>query len=223
MYVHGCNSILTTAMNNRSDKEMIRDFTSLTEYLKIQVIKPCFHFMDNEASTALRMTMTSMNIKYQLFPPSIHRANNVERAIQILRNHFAVVLCSVDKDFHLKLWDRLLQKATISLNLISQSRTLPHISAYTHIFGEFSFNCTPLAPLVKRVIFHNRPNDHALWAPHGEVGCYIGPAMEHYRCHKAYIPKTRAERISDTVEIFPKHLTCHRCLPWMQLIMPHRI
>ena len=28
--------------------------------------------------------------------------------------------------------------------------------------------------------------------------------MEHYRCHKAYIPKTRAERISDTVELPPK-------------------
>ena len=28
--------------------------------------------------------------------------------------------------------------------------------------------------------------------------------MEHYRCHKAYIPKTRAEQISDTVEPPPK-------------------
>ena len=28
--------------------------------------------------------------------------------------------------------------------------------------------------------------------------------MEHYRCHKAYIPKTRAEIISDTVEFPPK-------------------
>ena len=28
--------------------------------------------------------------------------------------------------------------------------------------------------------------------------------MEHYRFHKAYIPKTRAERISDTAEFSPK-------------------
>ena len=28
--------------------------------------------------------------------------------------------------------------------------------------------------------------------------------MEHYRCHKAQIPSTRAERISDTVEFPPK-------------------
>ena len=30
--------------------------------------------------------------------------------------------------------------------------------------------------------------------------------MEHYRCHKAYIPKTREERISDTVEPTPPQI-----------------
>ena len=28
--------------------------------------------------------------------------------------------------------------------------------------------------------------------------------MERYRCHKAYISKTRAKQISDTVEFLPK-------------------
>ena len=28
--------------------------------------------------------------------------------------------------------------------------------------------------------------------------------MDHYRCHNAYIPKTRVERISDTVEFLPR-------------------
>ena len=30
--------------------------------------------------------------------------------------------------------------------------------------------------------------------------------MEHYICHKAYTPKTIAERISDIVEFFPKQI-----------------
>ena len=47
---------------------------------------------------------------------------------------------------------------------------------------------------------HNRPNDCSSWAPNLEDGWYIVTAMEHYRCHKAYTPNTRAERISDTVE-----------------------
>ena len=34
IYVYDCNSILATVMKNRSDKEMIRSFTPLTEDLK---------------------------------------------------------------------------------------------------------------------------------------------------------------------------------------------
>ena len=95
-------------MKNRSDKETIKAFTLLTEDLKSRGINPCFHLMENEASTALNMTMMTMNIKYQLVPPSNHRAKNAEKAIQTLKNHFIVRLCSVDKYFHLKLWDILL-------------------------------------------------------------------------------------------------------------------
>ena len=76
MYLYGCNSILTTAINNRSDNEMIQAFTELTEYLKSCVINPGFHFMYNEASTAFKMTMTNMNINYQLVNPSNHIESN---------------------------------------------------------------------------------------------------------------------------------------------------
>ena len=68
MYVYDCNSILTTGMNNRSDQEMIRLLTSLIEDLKIQGMNSSFHLMYNKASTALNMTMKTMNIKYQLVP-----------------------------------------------------------------------------------------------------------------------------------------------------------
>ena len=70
------NAIITTAINNRIDKEMIRSFTALTDYLKTRILKPYFHFMDNEVTTALKMTMTDMNIKYHLVPPINHRENN---------------------------------------------------------------------------------------------------------------------------------------------------
>ena len=120
MYVYDCNAIIITEIKNRSNKETIRAFTSLTEDLKNRGIYPVLHLMDNESSTALNMTMTSMNIKYQFVPPSDHRANNAERAIQTFKKHFISVLCSVDKDFHIQLWDRILQKSSISLNLLRQ-------------------------------------------------------------------------------------------------------
>ena len=76
--------------------------------------------MDNEVSTALKLTMTTMNLKYQLVPPSNHISNNVERVIQTFKNHFIAELCSLDKGFHIQLWDILIQQATISLNLPRQ-------------------------------------------------------------------------------------------------------
>ena len=80
---------------------MIRALISLTEYLKISVFNPGFHFMDNVSYTSLNMTMTSMNIKCQLVPPSNHREKNADREIQTFENHFIAGLCRVDKDFHI--------------------------------------------------------------------------------------------------------------------------
>ena len=79
MYVYECNTILTAEMNNRSYKDIIRAFAFLIGDLKSRGIHPGLHFMDNEAYTVLNLTMTTMNIKYQLFPPNNHRATDAER------------------------------------------------------------------------------------------------------------------------------------------------
>ena len=88
MYVYGFNAILATAMKNRRDKEMIWAFIQITTDLKIHGIDPGFHFMDKKSSTALKMAMTSMGIKYQLVPPSYHRGNNAEREIHTFKKYF---------------------------------------------------------------------------------------------------------------------------------------
>ena len=104
MYVYYCNVILNTAIKNRNDKEMIRDFTSLTEDLKSRVIHPGFCFKDNKASTDLKLTMMTINIKYHLVRPSNRRTNNSDIAIQTFKNHLIAVLCSIDKYFYIILW-----------------------------------------------------------------------------------------------------------------------
>ena len=50
-----------------------------------------------ETSTYFNITMTAMDIRYQLVPPSNHIADHSERAIRTFKNQFIVVLCSVDK------------------------------------------------------------------------------------------------------------------------------
>ena len=162
-------------MKSRSYKEMVRAFAEVPEDLKIRRIKPGLNFMDNEGSTAFKMTMTTIYITYQLVTPTNHRANNAERVIQTFKKHFIEGLCIVDRDFHLQLWNRLLQQATISVNLLIQSRIITRLSDYNYIFGEFDYNRTPLAPQEIRIVIHNRPNYRASWAPHGEDVWYIGP------------------------------------------------
>jgi hypothetical protein len=60
-----------------------------------------------------------------------------------------------------------------------------------------------MAPPGTRIIAHETPGRRKTWAPHGQDGWYIGPALEHYRCYTVYITKTRSTRIVETVEFFP--------------------
>jgi hypothetical protein len=73
--------------------------------------------------------------------------------------------------------------------------------------GTFDYNKTPLAPPGTKVIIHEKPQQRKTWDPHGTEGWYLGPAMEHCRCHRVFTNKTKAERITDTVEFFPQHTT----------------
>ena len=55
---------------------------------------------------------------FQLVPPHTHRANAAERAIQTFKNHFKAGIASLDPDFPITEWDRLLEQAFLTLNLL---------------------------------------------------------------------------------------------------------
>jgi hypothetical protein len=54
---------------------------------------------------------------------------------------------------------------------------------------------------------HETPSRRQTWAPYGQDGWYIGPALEHYRCYTVYITKTKEDRIVETVDFLPKKFT----------------
>ena len=203
LYDYDSNSVLTAPMKNRGDKEMVRAFDLLIQSLIGRGLRPLLQRLDNEASLALRTYLTEQGIEYQLAPPHIHRRNNAERAIQTFKNHFVAGLCSVDPNFPLKLRDKLLPQATITLNLLRKSRINPRMSAYAQLNGHYDFNRAPMAPPGTRIIAHEKPDQRASWDPHGVDGFYLGPALDHYRCYQVYITKTRGTRVVDTVEFFP--------------------
>jgi hypothetical protein len=108
-----------------------------------------------------------------------------------------------NKSFPMHLWDRILPQAVITLNMLRTSRMSPKLSAAMHLFGQYDFNRAPMAPPGTRSIAHETPGRRITWAPHDQDGCYIGPALEHYRCYTVYITKTRSNRTVETVEFTP--------------------
>jgi hypothetical protein len=203
LYTKDDNAILVEPLKNRSEAEQLKAYTTLlTQVGKGSALS--LHWMDNEALAGLKdLLSTKFNLKYQLVPPHIHWCNAAERAIWTFKNHFIAGLCSAADDFLLRLWDKLLLQAELTLNLLRASRVNPTISAYEAINGPFDYNATPLAPPGCKIVVHEKPGQRALWDPHGVIGWYLGPAMEHYRCYRCYIKTTQAEHISDMVEFFP--------------------
>lgn len=203
VYDYDSNYIHAIPLRNRTDAEMLRGYDTAHATLTSHGLRPQLQILDNEASHALKSRIKANESSYQLVPPAVHRANAAERAIRTFKNHFIAGLSSVDPNFPLYLWDRLIEQALLTLNLMRTSRINPKLSAQAQLHGFFDFNRTPLAPPGTRILAHEKPSKRASWAPHGEDGWYIGPAPEHYRCYRVYIPKTRATRIVDTIEFFP--------------------
>jgi hypothetical protein len=107
----------------------------------------------------------------------------------------------------MKLWDRLLPQAVLTLSLLQQSNIAPTVSAYQYIHGAFDYNKMPLAPMGRAVRIHERCEKRGSWAFNLIDGWYLHTSSEHYQCHVIYVKKTRSKRISDTVHFKHKYIT----------------
>lgn len=137
-------------------------------------------------------------------PPGIHRANAAERAIRTFKNHMIAGISTTDP--------------IITLNLLRASRINPRLSAYAQVFGNFSFNDTPLAPPGCHMMVHEKPHQQQSWAPHAVDAWYTGPALSHYRCYKVHIWATRKEHVTDTLTWLPKTVAYPQLTPTEAII-----
>ena len=132
-YVYNCNAIIARPMKNRYSKETIKVYKDIYRYLEIQGMKPRLHKLDNEVSEALKkFIIGEARYKLQITPPRIHRQNAAERAIRTFKDHFIAGLASTDPDCPISLWCRVLPHAKTTLNLMSESRINPIISAHAN-------------------------------------------------------------------------------------------
>jgi hypothetical protein len=125
---------------------------------------------------------TYNNVGYQLVPPHFHRHNAAERPFVLSRGEIVSGLASVDPDSPLHLWDLLLPQAEMTLNLLRKSRQHPQLYITSHYHGTVDYNKTAFVPLGCKIIVHEKTSQRRTWAPHGQHGYSLGPAMHHYRC-----------------------------------------
>ena len=202
-YDYDSNAILVQALPNRQKATITKSWKSINDILAKSGAQPIIYVMDNEASADLKSAMHSKDIKYELVPPHIHRRNAAERAIRTFKNHFIAGLASLDPNFPMAQWDRLLDQAVLTINHLRNARANPNLSAHAYLHGVFDFARTPLAPPGTRVLIHEKSTNRNTWAAHGTSAWYIGPAIHHYRCVKCFVPSTDRERDADTVKYFP--------------------
>jgi hypothetical protein len=202
-YVYDCNYVKFIPMKSRSASEWVNAYDTVHQELIFKGFNPKLQTLNNEASDALKTFFTVNDIAYQLVPPHCHRLNAAERAIRTFKEHFVAGLSSVDPAFPLHLWDRLLPQAEITLNLLRTSRLHPQLSTAAHFHGLVDYNKTAFAPPGCKIIAYEKPGKRRTWAPHGQHGYSLGPAMHHYRCQNVYISAMASERIVDTLEFFP--------------------
>ena len=203
LYDHDSNVILAEPLTSRNERELIRSTRVLHAYLSNRGLTPQYQILDNDCPGGLKTFLREASVKFQLVPPYLHCTNVAERAIQTYKDHLIASLSSCDPNFPLHLWDCLIPHDNLTLNLLRPSRLNPRLSSEAQLNGDFDFNRIPLAPPGMRVIVHETPNNRRTRSHHGGDGWYLGPAPDHYRCHRVYIPRTRAECITKTVEFFP--------------------
>ncbi len=116
------------------------------------------------------------SMTYQLVPPHNHQRNLAEKAIQTFTAHFISILCGIDTNFPLNLWDQLLSQAEHTLNMLQQFTIIPTVSAYTYLWGQYDYNTNPFAPLGCKVDPLIMPDARETWAAHTASGYYIGNA-----------------------------------------------
>ena len=199
-YDEDTNSIHVEPMKNYTSSEYVRATSAIVAHFAkagqtLHIIR-----MDNQTSDELvAFVRDNAKATIEYVPPHDHRTNKAERAMRTFKNHFEAVLAGVDPSFPIFLWDELLTLTLMTLNMLRSSATIAGISAYEHVHGNYDYMRNPICPAGSLVLVFDHPDVRGSWAMHGSKGFYVGPAMQHYRCHRVFMPATNHMRTSNTI------------------------
>ena len=87
----------------------------------------------------------------------------------------------VHKDCSLQLWDKILQQAENTLNMLRSSRANIKLSAYEDLHRAFKFNHTPIVLCGKKGLAFVDPHKRTTFGPHVLDIFVVDRAPLHYR------------------------------------------
>jgi hypothetical protein len=212
-YMYNCNYVKVIPMKSHSASEWVKAYDHIHQELTAKSFKPKLQTLNNEASAALKHFFTANDVKYQLVPPHCHHRNAAERAIRTFKEHFVAGLASVDPNFPLHQWDRLLPQAEITLNLLRTSRLHSQLSAAAHFHGLVNYNKTAFASPGCKIIAHEKPRKDELGHPTDNMDILwaqecitTGVKMSTYPLRLANTSWTHSSFHLTTIK-------CHGCFP----------
>ena len=183
---------------------MKRVYEKTYKRLEAVGIKPTINVMDNKASAAVTTWLTNNNIQYQTVAPGAggHRANRAERSIQTGVNHFLSTIATTDADFPIRAWCYTIEQMEMTLNMIRPTNINPKISAFTILYGEWSYDAHPILPVGWRSLVFEDPADRRKYSYHGVEGYVVGVSKQGYRKVTFLIPSTGQLRESNTYALW---------------------
>lgn len=72
LYDYDSNAILTEALKTRKGPELLKAYAKIIKYLQTRGFHRRVHWLDNEASSAMKTYDQTNHIEYQLVPPHMH-------------------------------------------------------------------------------------------------------------------------------------------------------
>ena len=83
----------------------------------------------------------------------------------------------------------------------------PKVSAFAHVHGQHDYMRKPFFPIGCAIQTHVKPDNRRTWDTRSEPRFNLGTSMEHHRCFRVYVTRTRATRISDTIIFKHQYIT----------------
>ena len=117
---------------------------------------------------------------YEWVLPRDHWRNITEKGIQVAKAHLILLICRVNKNFPIHIWDRFLPQIEMDLNMLWPWKLVPTISAWVHLHGQHDYNAFPLAPVGCAVEMHMQPEICKSFGAHSIAGFHVGTSLEHY-------------------------------------------